>query len=73
MDKAGAYAVQGLPPSISKISGSYSGVMGPPVARNRQALLRQSGFALWGLLTAPRAMPLHRLLEYCRERADQST
>jgi septum formation protein len=46
MDKAGAYAVQGLAAKfIGKISGSYSGVMGLPLCETAK-LLRQSGFAL---------------------------
>lgn len=46
MDKAGAYGVQGLAAKyISKISGSYSGVMGLPLCETAK-LLRQSGFAL---------------------------
>ena len=43
MDKAGAYAVQGLAAKyISKLSGSYSGVMGLPLYETA-ALLRQCG------------------------------
>lgn len=46
MDKAGAYAVQGLAAKfISRIDGSYSGVMGLPLCETAR-LLRQSGFAL---------------------------
>jgi len=43
MDKAGAYAVQGLAAKyISKLSGSYSGVMGLPLYETA-TLLRQCG------------------------------
>ncbi|MBL8521185.1 MAG: septum formation inhibitor Maf [Betaproteobacteria bacterium] len=46
MDKAGGYAVQGLAAKfISKLSGSYSGVMGLPLCETAK-LLRQSGFPL---------------------------
>ncbi len=45
-DKAGAYAIQGLAAKfISKISGSYSGVMGLPLHETAQ-LLRKVGVAL---------------------------
>ncbi len=45
-DKAGAYAIQGLAAKfISKISGSYSGVMGLPLHETAQ-LLRKAGVAL---------------------------
>jgi septum formation protein len=43
MDKAGAYAVQGIAAKfIVKLSGSYSGVMGLPLYETA-ALLRQCG------------------------------
>jgi septum formation protein len=46
MDKAGAYAVQGLAATfISRLSGSYSGVMGLPLCETAR-LLRQSGIAI---------------------------
>jgi septum formation protein len=39
MGKAGAYAVQGLAAAfISRISGSYSGIMGLPLFETAQAL-----------------------------------
>lgn len=45
-DKAGAYAIQGLAAKfISKISGSYSGVMGLPLHETAQ-LLRKAGVVL---------------------------
>jgi septum formation protein len=41
MGKAGAYAVQGLAAAfISRISGSYSGIMGLPLFETAQALSR---------------------------------
>ncbi len=47
LDKAGAYAVQGLAAAfISQLSGSYSGVMGLPLYETAQ-LLAQAG--LWTL------------------------
>jgi len=46
MDKAGAYAVQGAAAKfISKLSGSYSGVMGLPLYETAN-LLRQCGIVL---------------------------
>jgi septum formation protein len=46
MDKAGGYAVQGLAARfISKLSGSYSGVMGLPLYETA-ALLRQCGLQI---------------------------
>lgn len=43
MDKAGAYAVQGLAAAfINRIEGSYSGIMGLPLAETAD-LLRQHG------------------------------
>jgi len=46
MDKAGAYAVQGIAAKfISKLSGSYSGVMGLPLYETA-TLLRQCGVPL---------------------------
>jgi septum formation protein len=46
MGKAGAYAVQGLAAAhISRISGSYTGIMGLPLFETAQ-LLRQAGFRL---------------------------
>ncbi len=48
MDKAGAYAVQGLAGQwIRHIDGSYSGVMGLPLFETGE-LLRQAGLALTG-------------------------
>lgn len=48
MDKAGAYAVQGLSAQwIRHIEGSYSGVMGLPLFETSQ-LLRQAGLSLIG-------------------------
>jgi septum formation protein len=45
-DKAGAYAIQGLAAKwVSKISGSYSGVMGLPLHETSQ-LLRKAGLVL---------------------------
>jgi septum formation protein len=39
MGKAGAYAIQGLAAAfISRISGSYSGIMGLPLFETAQAL-----------------------------------
>jgi septum formation protein len=46
MDKAGAYAVQGVAATfIAKLSGSYSGVMGLPLYETT-TLLRQCGVAV---------------------------
>ena len=46
-DKAGAYAIQGLAAVfVQQLSGSYSGVMGLPLAETA-ALLSQAGIALW--------------------------
>lgn len=46
MDKAGAYGIQGLAAMyISRIDGSYSGVMGLPLFETAQ-LLRKAGIAL---------------------------
>ena len=46
MGKAGAYAVQGrVAMHISRISGSYSGIMGLPLFETA-ALLRQAGMKL---------------------------
>jgi septum formation protein len=45
--KAGAYAIQGLGAVfVSKIAGSYTGVMGLPLFETAQ-LLRQHGVAVW--------------------------
>ena len=45
-DKAGAYAIQGIAAKfISKISGSYSGVMGLPLHETTQ-LLRKAGLTI---------------------------
>lgn len=44
-DKAGAYAVQGLAGAfVERISGSYSGIVGLPLAETRE-LLRRAGVA----------------------------
>jgi septum formation protein len=46
MDKAGGYGIQGMAAAfITKLSGSYSGVMGLPLCETAK-LLRQSGFAM---------------------------
>jgi septum formation protein len=46
-DKAGAYAIQGLGAVfVESLSGSYSGVMGLPLAETA-ALLRTAGIACW--------------------------
>lgn len=46
VDKAGAYAVQGLAASfITRIEGSYSGIMGLPLAETAE-LLRSHGISL---------------------------
>ena len=46
MDKAGAYGIQGHAAKfISKISGSYTGVMGLPLFETAE-LLRKAGFAI---------------------------
>lgn len=48
-DKAGAYAVQGLAAIyIAQLNGSYSNVVGLPLAETAQ-LLRQANFPLWGI------------------------
>lgn len=48
MDKAGSYAVQGFAAIfIEHLSGSYSGVMGLPLAETGR-LLRQAAVPLWG-------------------------
>lgn len=48
MDKAGAYAVQGLAAQwIRRIEGSFSGIMGLPLFETSQ-LLRAAGFSLSG-------------------------
>lgn len=48
MDKAGSYAVQGFAAVfIEHLSGSYSGVMGLPLAETGR-LLRQAAVPLWG-------------------------
>ncbi|KAA9130244.1 septum formation inhibitor Maf [Marinihelvus fidelis] len=48
MDKAGAYAVQGLAGQwIQRVEGSYTGVMGLPLFETAE-LLRQAGLALTG-------------------------
>jgi len=47
-DKAGAYAVQGRAAIyITQLSGSYSNVVGLPLAETA-SLLRQANFPLWG-------------------------
>lgn len=47
MDKAGSYAVQGLAAVfVEQISGSYSGVVGLPLAETGR-LLRQAGVEIW--------------------------
>jgi septum formation protein len=46
MGKAGAYAVQGrMAMHISRINGSYSGIMGLPL-RETALLLRAAGFKI---------------------------
>lgn len=46
-DKAGAYAIQGLGAVfVQQLTGSYSGVMGLPLAETA-ALLAQAGIAVW--------------------------
>ncbi len=46
-DKAGAYAIQGLGAVfVESLSGSYSGVMGLPLAETAE-LLRTAGIACW--------------------------
>jgi septum formation protein len=48
MDKAGAYAIQGLAAQwVRRVEGSYSGVMGLPLFETAR-LLRQAGLALTG-------------------------
>jgi septum formation protein len=48
MDKAGAYAIQGLAAQwVRRIEGSYSGVMGLPLFETAE-LLRSAGFSLAG-------------------------
>ena len=47
MDKAGSYAVQGFAAVfVERISGSYSGVVGLPLAETGR-LLRQAGVGIW--------------------------
>lgn len=47
MDKAGSYAIQGFAAVfVEKISGSYSGVVGLPLAETGR-LLRQAGVEIW--------------------------
>ena len=47
MDKAGSYAVQGFAAVfVEQISGSYSGVVGLPLAETGR-LLRQAGVGIW--------------------------
>lgn len=47
MDKAGSYAVQGFAAIfVEQISGSYSGVVGLPLAETGR-LLRQAGVGIW--------------------------
>ncbi|MBC7998387.1 MAG: Maf family protein, partial [Leptolyngbya sp.] len=49
MDKAGAYALQGIGAAlVNKIDGSDSNVIGLPVARTVE-LLRRSGMVILGL------------------------
>jgi len=57
MDKAGAYAVQGLAAQwVSQIDGSYSGVMGLPLFETA-ALLREAGVSLGQAAGATVARP----------------
>ena len=47
MDKAGAYAIQGLGAVfVSNVSGSYTGVMGLPLYETAE-MLRTAGIAVW--------------------------
>ena len=47
MDKAGSYAIQGFAAVfVAQISGSYSGVVGLPLAETGR-LLRQAGVGIW--------------------------
>jgi septum formation protein len=47
LGKAGGYAVQGLAAAfISRIEGSYSGVMGLPLAETA-GLLKAAGISIW--------------------------
>ena len=47
MDKAGGYAIQGFAAVfVEQLSGSYSGVVGLPLAETGQ-LLRQAGVLIW--------------------------
>jgi septum formation protein len=48
LGKAGAYAIQGLGAVfVSKIAGSYTGVMGLPLFETAE-MLRQAGIPVWG-------------------------
>ena len=47
LDKAGAYAVQGRAGAfVTRIAGSYSGIMGLPLAETAE-LLKRFDIALW--------------------------
>ncbi len=47
LDKAGSYALQGLAAAfITRLEGSYSGVMGLPLFETAE-LLRQAGLPIW--------------------------
>ncbi|MEW5838471.1 MAG: Maf family protein [Pseudomonadota bacterium] len=51
LDKAGGYAIQGMAAAfITRLEGSYSGVMGLPLFETAE-LLRQAGLPIWN--TAP--------------------
>jgi septum formation protein len=53
MGKAGGYAIQGFAASfITHLAGSYSGVMGLPLAET-SALLSAAGVCLWTEETPP--------------------
>ena len=57
MDKAGAYAIQGLGAVfVAALSGSYSGVVGLPLSETA-ALLRVAGVRYWAADRTPRVGP----------------
>jgi septum formation protein len=48
LDKAGAYAIQGLGSVlVTRIEGSYSNVVGLPIAEVIEALDRRFAYSLW--------------------------